>query len=133
MLGTNNASMDFNINNPHEGNYRPVALVIDPLSIFKNELLMMFESEPTDVLGYYKGLSMGDMVFKTSEPEHVIQSRVMDMISQECVYASEFIYDVNVFFLDNGDRSYTGVIQVDIASHRDPSKIIGDLEFLYKL
>lgn len=127
--------MDFNIKHPTEPDYRDVAIIIDPLSEFKNELLMLLEGKNTDVLGDYDNwIDIESLVFKTNVNEDEIYTRLRNAIESKSVYASEFTWDAKVFFLlDDQTGAEMGVIQIEIYDIINPNRVASNLEFLYRM
>lgn len=126
--------MDFNTLHPTDPNYRNVPIVIDPLSLFKQEILMLLETKPEDILGSYDNyIDVESLVFKTKINEDELYSKIRNGIESMSAYASDFTWECRVFFVQSDDmRSEIGVIQIEIYDMINPEKLASTLEFLYQ-
>lgn len=124
--------MDFNIFHPSEPSYKNVPIVINPLSLFKHELLFILEGKNTDVLGDYENwIDIESLVFKSNINEAEINSNLRNAIESKSEYASMFTWDSNVYFLDTNGSHEVGVIEINIYDIDTGSELIDTLKFVY--
>lgn len=124
--------MDFNISHPTEPGYRDVPIVISPIDLFKHELLFLLEGKNTDVLGDYDNwIDVEGLVFKSNVSAEDVDEKLRNAINQKSAYASDFIWDSNVYFMLSDTNDQIGVIEINIYDEVDSASATDQIKFMY--
>ncbi|AFF28013.1 gp15 [Sphingomonas phage PAU] len=126
--------MDFNTLHPSEPRYKDIAVVLNPVSLFRQELLFLLEGKNTDVLGDYEDwIDIESLVFKSNVNEDDLNNQLRTAIQTKSVYCSDFTWDSRVYFMkDDVTNSDIGIIEIEIYDSTNEN-VADTLKFMYSM